>query len=336
MLTAILWMIPTSGRAQVTETVGTRALGMAGAFVAVADDATATFWNPAGLATGPVFDSVVENQEVDTLDPLRQGVGERSFMIAVGTPSLGLTYYRIRTVAASPGATQPSGQGISAQESGLAKLSTHHFGASLVQSLTTFLTVGTTVKGVRGTAAVGAYPGGSLEDALDSATELEGRTETKMDFDAGVMAVFGPWRVGVAGRNLSEPKFDLADVNNAPNIKLARQVRAGVAYAPRSRPTGTNGPMTIAADIDLKHVETPFGERRELAIGGEHWWWGGRVAARGGIRLNTLRDQFTSQDPVVAVGGSFSPRSGSLVEGQITRGRNELEQGWGISARVTF
>ena len=29
--------------------VGARALGMGGAFVAVADDATATYWNPAGL-----------------------------------------------------------------------------------------------------------------------------------------------------------------------------------------------------------------------------------------------------------------------------------------------
>ena len=31
---------------------GTRAAGMAGAFVAVADDATAVYWNPAGVATG--------------------------------------------------------------------------------------------------------------------------------------------------------------------------------------------------------------------------------------------------------------------------------------------
>src|SRR5262245_56330695 len=34
------------------ESVGTRALGMGGAFVAVADDSSAVYWNPAGLATG--------------------------------------------------------------------------------------------------------------------------------------------------------------------------------------------------------------------------------------------------------------------------------------------
>ena len=46
--------------AQIYESVGIRAQGMAGAFVAVADDATATWWNPAGLAHGPYFNSIIE------------------------------------------------------------------------------------------------------------------------------------------------------------------------------------------------------------------------------------------------------------------------------------
>ena len=33
-----------------SEGIGARALSMGGAFVAVADDSTAVFWNPAGLA----------------------------------------------------------------------------------------------------------------------------------------------------------------------------------------------------------------------------------------------------------------------------------------------
>ena len=47
-------------RAQVFETVGTRALGMGGAFVAVADDVTAVYWNPAGLANGGVIDAALQ------------------------------------------------------------------------------------------------------------------------------------------------------------------------------------------------------------------------------------------------------------------------------------
>ena len=42
--------------AQSIETVGERAMGMGGAFVAVADDSSATWWNPGALAAGPFLD----------------------------------------------------------------------------------------------------------------------------------------------------------------------------------------------------------------------------------------------------------------------------------------
>ena len=48
-------MLPPVAGAQIYESVGIRAQGMGGAFVAVADDATATWWNPAGLASGAYF-----------------------------------------------------------------------------------------------------------------------------------------------------------------------------------------------------------------------------------------------------------------------------------------
>ncbi|HEY0283950.1 MAG TPA: hypothetical protein VGC23_01065, partial [Vicinamibacterales bacterium] len=47
---------PVSTQAQSFGGVGTRAEGMGGAFVAVADDASAIYWNPAGIATGSTFD----------------------------------------------------------------------------------------------------------------------------------------------------------------------------------------------------------------------------------------------------------------------------------------
>ena len=52
------------------EIVGTRAQGMAGAFVAVADDATATWWNPAGIATGALLGVSMEHTD-------RPGPGRR-------------------------------------------------------------------------------------------------------------------------------------------------------------------------------------------------------------------------------------------------------------------
>jgi len=48
----ILMGLSPDAAAQSTESVGTRAQGMGGAFVGVADDASAVYWNPAGLAGG--------------------------------------------------------------------------------------------------------------------------------------------------------------------------------------------------------------------------------------------------------------------------------------------
>src|ERR1700675_4353509 len=62
---ALVVVSATPARAQLYEAVGTRAQGMAGAFVAVADDATATWWNPAGLATGAYFSAIVERGQND-------------------------------------------------------------------------------------------------------------------------------------------------------------------------------------------------------------------------------------------------------------------------------
>ena len=61
MILAVASVVPPRrpADAQAIETVGARALGMGGAFVAVANDSTATWWNPAGLAAGPFVDLTV-------------------------------------------------------------------------------------------------------------------------------------------------------------------------------------------------------------------------------------------------------------------------------------
>src|ERR1044072_9322754 len=58
---AFFMTVAPPARAQLFESVGIRAQGMAGAFVAVADDATASWWNPAGLGTGAYFSTVIES-----------------------------------------------------------------------------------------------------------------------------------------------------------------------------------------------------------------------------------------------------------------------------------
>ena len=85
----VLGSAPAAG--QSFESVGQRALGMGGAFVAVANDSSATWWNPAGLATGPFLDVSIGRASgtADTrLPSSRSGVW--SFTLA--TPPLGVSY----------------------------------------------------------------------------------------------------------------------------------------------------------------------------------------------------------------------------------------------------
>jgi hypothetical protein len=103
------------------EVLGVRAQGMAGAFVAVADDATAIYWNPAGLATGNLFGMSAERSHV-SLPPAGGGATLRTGAILIGVPPLGLGYYRL-------GAT-------------------HVVPVNVLQSIGDHLNVGAVVKGV--------------------------------------------------------------------------------------------------------------------------------------------------------------------------------------------
>ena len=87
-------LVPTLASAQIIETVGERALGMGGAFVAVADDSSATWWNPAALATGPFLDLSLGWARTDVRHggaPVARG---RVTAVSLSTPPLGVSYYR--------------------------------------------------------------------------------------------------------------------------------------------------------------------------------------------------------------------------------------------------
>ncbi|MDD3642671.1 MAG: UPF0164 family protein, partial [Candidatus Krumholzibacteria bacterium] len=52
---------------------GARAMGMGGTFIAVADDATATYWNPAGIADMSAFQTDPEAWELSLMHSERFG-----------------------------------------------------------------------------------------------------------------------------------------------------------------------------------------------------------------------------------------------------------------------
>lgn len=327
ILCSLTLSIVATARAQGTEALGMRALGMGGAFVAVADDASATYWNPAGLATGAIFSAVFDYNAFETGDqdePFGDLQGGSGGILAVGTPPLGFTYYRLRSTRlhAAGGAAPTDGPLGSASE-----LVTHHTGVTLVQSVGEHLHLGTTLKYIRGeTIVLDRLPDMAGDDALGRVREFPGRGGNAFDLDIGAMAVFGQLRAGLVIRNTTEPEFETRPVGTREtSLMLQRQVRAGVAWL---------GILdtTLSADVDLTRTDTELGERRHVAFGAERWFVRKRVGVRGGFRVNTIDDV----DPVGSAGVSISVTPTVYIDTFITRGASRADRAWGVGGRLAF
>ena len=312
LVSFVLVSAPLTAHAQRFEDIGVRAQGMAGAFVAVADDATATWWNPAGLATGAFFNGIVE---YDSLQQPRKGGDPAGAPLpdwrlhaggfAVAFPALGLSYYRLNiseirppdSTAAGPPGRQDQGVGL-----GVSSLEINQFGASFGQSLGDHLVIASTLK------------------------LLRAQSETHGDADIGAMAVFGAARIGLAIRNVTAPEVG----RGAAAVVLARQARAGISLT--SVGIGRIDQVTVALDADLTRTRTEAGEERQVSGGIEAWTLGRRLGLRGGLSANTTG----SARPLVAGGASVGVRSAVYVDGQVTVGTDEARRGWGLGLRVTF
>jgi hypothetical protein len=319
-------VLPSTALAQEFDAVGTRAAGMAGAFVAVTDDASAIYWNPGALASSAFFSLLVDRDTskatVDQPSPL--GGSRSATAILLSTPALGLGYYRLRASYVSPTLT-----GVGAAPSAtasIATLITHHSGVTLVQSVTGPIAVGATLKLVRGVAASQIAPSGTVDDLLEQSGDLIGRATNRFDADVGVSAVTGAFRAGLTVRNLTSPDFRVGE--GGEEMTLERQARAGVSL--RS-PAG----WLIALDADLNKSRGSIGEVREVALGTEALVVP-RAYARAGVRWNTVSDQPGGRAPTVAVGGSYSARSSLWIDGEATFGSAAGGRGWGVAARVAF
>jgi hypothetical protein len=282
--------------AQIYETVGIRAQGMAGAFVAVADDSTLTWWNPAGLATGAFFSGSVERRT-------GQGDGDDSTLgVSFMVPSLGLSYYRLRVAlppAPSPtGSTTADRQDQGAGTTVLPSFILNQFGVTTGQSLGEYLVVASTVKLLR-------------------ADQFRG------DLDLGALMKVGSLRLGISAKNIAAP--DLT-ANGTP-VEHNRQVRIGAAYAPGP---GAGMALIAAVDADLTVTGTAAGEARHVAGGAEIR--AGRFGLRGGVSVNTIAEA----RPSFSAGASVAVQTGMFVDAHVTRGEDDAMKAWGFALRVTF
>jgi len=303
LIFVLLLMLPVSVLAQSFGGVGTRAEGMGGAFVAVADDASAIYWNPAGIATGATFDLQISKGR------------ESGLFIGAALPVLGAGYYKTRDVIRLPTVSSPPDrQNGGSGEIPIRTLTTTNVGVTVVQTVVPGLVLGTTARVVRGAI-----------DGLNSATDPGPRTT--VDLDAGAMVSAWDLRFGLTGRNLRAPTFQ----TEGGMVRMSRQVRVGAALAPRALPTGVHGPFTLAIDADLTTTSDAMGNRRTASAGGEYWLVKGLIGARTGVRWSTLGDSQRAFSGGITV---RLPRS-LYIDGQMTK-EDESENQWHIAARVTF
>jgi len=312
---ALIGRVAGSAEAQTFEGPGARAQGMS-AFVAVADDASAVYWNPAGLAAGAYFSLVLDRTDAET-DTVNGSAGSRSsWLLALTMPAAGLSYYRLRSTFVAPD-SQPAPGGTRHH---VESLVSHHVGATVVQSLFEGVAVGATLKLVRGLASEGQA--GGEADALLDEWDLLGVATNRFDVDVGVMATGNLLRAGVTFRNLTRPGF------RTPldtKLHLDRQARAGVSLLLTSR-------WTAAADLDLTRNRGPFGDVRALAVGAE-----GRLTTRAvvrtGVQVNTTG---SNRMPTASVGGTYAAFGSLLVDAHVSTGSDHGFRGWGVAGRVVF
>ncbi len=329
LCTLLLVTTVTPAGAQAVETVGSRALGMGGAFVAVATDSSATWWNPGALAAGPFLDLAIGRATTESRGDL-PAHRDTATWFAITTPPFGFSYYRLKITEIRPFAPTVTESGSREDRRAgvpVRSVAASQLGFTLVQTLLPGVHAGATLKYVRGTLRTSREDGLlSAGELLDRGDDLDGgEGDGTFDADLGVIAVSGAVRGGVLVRNVFESELE----NEAGIARLDRQVRIGGAYDAAA----VGGlPLVIALDADLVTIETATGERRNIAIGAEQWLWNERLALRGGARFNTAGDR----NRAATAGVSVAVRAGLFLDAHAVGGGSEDDRGWGIALRVNF
>lgn len=325
-----LTLVASTAQAQIFESVGPRAQGMGGAFVAVADDASAAWWNPAGLASGAFFNVLLEKgrlSEPKEADGTAPAYRNNVTGFSAAFPALGISYYRLQLSQIAPiNSIEPGDGSREDQEEGLRLLTVpiRHFGSTIGQSFGDHFVLGTTLKVLNGGVAVGPLP--ESGDPLDVADDLEADKDTRFDLDLGAMARFGALKLGFTMRNVTRPTFG----SGTDTVKLARQARTGVAVL--LAPQAGIQSMTVSADVDLTVTPSVFGDVRHFASGVEVWTFGSRAGFRGGVTTNTTGESRTS----FSTGASIAVVRGIFVEVSGTAGSDESIRGWTTALKLQF
>jgi len=216
---------------------GARAMGMGGAFVSVADDVTALYWNPAGLAGLDGFQVFGMRTSVYDVD----GLSEDSVMASYGSCGRGYGMGWMRTGAADlyNEDTLLAGFGMTTPLDGLS--------------------AGATIKRFSVDApGYDYYNDPNFESGGDQA--LSG--------DVGLLYLRDVWRLGATFRNLGEPELQLISSTASEDLDpIYGELRLGGSYVFREV-------MLMTAEWRVRSNVPSYWERKNsLNLGTEIWFF---------------------------------------------------------------
>lgn len=258
--------------------VGARALGMGGAFAAVADDASTMYWNPAGMVNvkGVEVSSVkligTEGLAADyTYLNILYNIGENA-----GTFGVGYLQQKFGNIIIR----DSSGTQIGAPE----ESSDNVINAAYARKISSWLSAGINAK-----ALFGIYPGSGAGQGYNG---FGGDAALYID----TAEIYGALKGLTLGINLQDPYTEI----NIPGgeDRVACNLKTGAAYnLPFVFLEEMSSRMTVAADYDTQYSG-------EYHFGAE-FMWNKMIAIRGGIKGYISGNGGLDQDAEVSAGAGI-------------------------------
>ncbi len=272
-----LWADDSFTAEVLTKGAGARPLAMGGAFVAAANDATAAYWNPAGLG-------LIDDVEITTMHAAQWDIQSYDFLnIAFKTPAAGsyaLSYLRLGT--SDIPLTGPGGPGIT----GVASYAENAAYISGGWKLGKQFAVGATVKILK----TDAY------------------TASAFGYGADVGLLFRPskqFSIGLAVRDFFGTRVQWSNTPTNPTQTLHPNGVLGISYIQElgKRESAGSSPVPMSTlsfnmDADVLYADKGLNNYRL----GFEYWYRQFVAIRGGIQSEGLKFDSDSFTPSAGIG----------------------------------
>ncbi len=278
--------------------VGARALGMGGAFVAVANDASAMFWNPAGLSSIYQYEAIFSHSQwLADIDFNYGGIVVPAGDVGtIGVNFTSLTMDQMeRTTELSPDGT---GEFFFA--------GSFSVGIAYAKTLTDWFSIGGNVKYIHESIWNSSATGFGIDIGTLFVTPLP-----SLKFGAGI-SNFGT-KMQITGEDLLVQNDISPNNGNNPNVNaelstdrfdIPLTLRIGFAYAPISDPDAE-----LLFVVDAIH---PNDNTESVSIGGEYSGFGRVVALRAGYR--SLGQADSEEQFTIGTGLRYDTRNSLILK----------------------